>query len=72
MDLPVAAMPDGTQIQSAESCGVSAWTKTAKVTVELPDGSSKRYFLKVGMPYVYVGRLITNAACYRTGRASSV
>ena len=40
-------MPQGTNIISAESCGVSAWTKTAKVTVELPDGSLKRYFLKV-------------------------
>jgi len=40
-------MPQGTNIISAESCGVSAWTKTAKVTAQLPDGSLKRYFLKV-------------------------
>lgn len=32
---------------SAESSGISAWTKTAKVSVILPDGSPKRYFLKV-------------------------
>lgn len=43
-------MPSGTTIVSAESCGVSAWTKTAKVSVILPDGSPKRYFLKVGLP----------------------
>ena len=41
------AMPEGTQVSSAESCGISAWTKTAKVSVILPDGGTKRYFLKV-------------------------
>src|SRR6266550_2014702 len=40
-------MPKGTKAISAESCGISAWTKTAKVSVILPDGSPKRYFLKV-------------------------
>ncbi|KAF7550707.1 hypothetical protein G7046_g7935 [Stylonectria norvegica] len=40
-------MPDGTKIVSAVSSGVSAWAKTAKVTVKQPDGSPIRYFLKV-------------------------
>ncbi|KAK5224070.1 hypothetical protein LTR47_010093 [Exophiala xenobiotica] len=39
-------MPKGTRVVSAESCGVSAWTKTAKVSVILQGGSRKRYFLK--------------------------
>jgi hypothetical protein len=44
-----AAIPKDTTVQSAESWGVSAWTKTAKVTVSLQDGSPKRYFLKVNL-----------------------
>jgi len=40
------AMPVGTRILSAEPCGVSAWTKTAKIDVILSDQSSKSYFLK--------------------------
>lgn len=40
-------MPTGTKVVSAESWGISAWTKTAKVTVALPDESLKRYFLKL-------------------------
>jgi hypothetical protein len=43
----VAVMPSGTKIVSSEFCGVSAWTKTAKVSIILPDGNPKRYFLKV-------------------------
>ncbi|KAF7512575.1 hypothetical protein GJ744_000836 [Endocarpon pusillum] len=42
----VQVMPRATKVVSAESCGISAWTKTAKVSVILPDGSPKRYFLK--------------------------
>ncbi|KAI4257179.1 MAG: hypothetical protein L6R42_005826 [Xanthoria sp. 1 TBL-2021] len=42
----VEVMPRGTKIVSAESCGISAWTKTAKISVILEDGSRKRYFLK--------------------------
>ena len=41
------AMPQGTKVISAESWGISAWTKTAKIEVSLVDGTSKRYFLKV-------------------------
>jgi protein-ribulosamine 3-kinase len=40
-------MPEGTKVISAESWGLSAWSKTAKVTVILADGSRTRYFLKV-------------------------
>jgi len=36
-----------TKVVSSELCGVSAWTKTAKVSVILLDGSTKNYFLKV-------------------------
>jgi hypothetical protein len=43
----VAVMPSGTKIVSSEFCGVSAWTKTAKISIILPDGNPKRYFLKV-------------------------
>ncbi|CAN9145415.1 unnamed protein product [Alternaria alternata] len=39
-------MPVGTKVVSAEPCGVSAWTKTAKIAVILPNQSSKSYFLK--------------------------
>ncbi|KAH9904667.1 Fructosamine kinase-domain-containing protein [Xylariomycetidae sp. FL2044] len=42
----VAAMPKGTRVVAAQSHGTSSWTKTAKVSVELLDGSPKRYFLK--------------------------
>ena len=39
-------MPKGIEIVSAEAYGVSAWTRTAKVSTTLPDGTYKRYFLK--------------------------
>ena len=49
-DTNFAVLPEGTRIVTAESCGISAWTKTSKVSVILPDGSRKRYFLKVTLP----------------------
>ncbi|KAF2435950.1 hypothetical protein EJ08DRAFT_580000 [Tothia fuscella] len=45
---PVEVMSPGTKVVSADSCGVSAWTKTAKITVLSPDDSRTRYFLKIG------------------------
>ncbi|KAK8034517.1 hypothetical protein PG993_009512 [Apiospora rasikravindrae] len=39
-------LPEGTRVVSAESCGISAWTKTAKVSAILRNGNPKRYFLK--------------------------
>ncbi|KAJ5691112.1 Fructosamine kinase-domain-containing protein [Penicillium malachiteum] len=42
----VQAMPSGTRVISANPWGVSAWTKTAKVSVILSDGTPKKYFLK--------------------------
>ncbi|KAK3941810.1 Fructosamine kinase-domain-containing protein [Diplogelasinospora grovesii] len=42
----VRVLPEGTKVLSAEPSGTSAWTKTAKVSVLLPDGNPKRYFLK--------------------------
>lgn len=44
-------MPKGTKVTCAESWGLSAWTKTAKITAELADGSAQRYFLKVHPPH---------------------
>lgn len=40
-------MPKGTKVVAAETWGLSAWTKTAKISTELADGSAQRYFLKV-------------------------
>ncbi|KAI8630208.1 Fructosamine kinase-domain-containing protein [Xylariaceae sp. FL1651] len=42
----VDVMPKGTRVISAESSGISAWTKTAKVTVIWSDGHRQQYFLK--------------------------
>lgn len=39
-------MPIATTVVLAESCGVSTWAKTAKLSVILPDGSPKQFFLK--------------------------
>lgn len=39
-------MPKGTKVIASESSGISAWTRTAKVSVILPDGTATRYFLK--------------------------
>lgn len=39
-------MPRGTRVLLAEHSGISAWTRTAKVSVLLPDGSPTRFFLK--------------------------
>ena len=52
----VAQMPSGTKIVSSEFSGVSAWTKTAKISAILADGSKKRYFLKVHFPLAFVGK----------------
>lgn len=42
----MSVMPHGTKIVSAESSGISAWTRTAKVTTISHDGSTERFFLK--------------------------
>lgn len=44
----IEAMPTGTKVVSAEPYGYSAWTITARISVILPDGRPKKYFLKVG------------------------
>lgn len=49
-------MPRGTEIASAESCGISTWTKTAKISVILEDGTRKRYFLKVNEPILFANQ----------------
>ncbi|KAL9045349.1 MAG: hypothetical protein Q9214_001592 [Letrouitia sp. 1 TL-2023] len=38
--------PSGTKVLNAARFGTSAWTITARITVELPDGAHARYFLK--------------------------
>lgn len=48
----VAVMPSGTKVVSSDSCGVSAWTKTAKVSVVLSDRAPKRYFVKVRARFI--------------------
>ena len=45
-DAVMNVMPVGARVISAESHGTSGWTKTAKVSVMMPDGSPKMYFLK--------------------------
>jgi hypothetical protein len=47
LPLTPTAMPEGAKVLSAESWGISAWTKTAKISVVFPDGRRVSYFLKV-------------------------
>lgn len=42
----LASFPKGTKVLSANRYGTSAWTSTARINVELPDGHHARYFLK--------------------------
>lgn len=42
----IKVMPKGTKIVSAESSGISAWTRTAKTSVILPDEGPANFFLK--------------------------
>ncbi|KAI0968075.1 Fructosamine kinase-domain-containing protein [Xylaria arbuscula] len=42
----VEALPKGTKVLSAESWGLSAWSRTAKISTILSDGTSKKYFVK--------------------------
>lgn len=46
-----AVFPPGSVVLSAESHGSSAWTRTGCITVKLPSGNLKRYFIKVRVPY---------------------
>lgn len=41
-----AEFPKGTKFLSANRSGASAWTITAQISVELPDGTPARYFVK--------------------------
>jgi hypothetical protein len=46
--LTIAAFPvPGTKLKSAHHYGSSVWALTAKLVTELPDGSTRPYFLKV-------------------------
>ncbi|KAG6988860.1 hypothetical protein G7Y79_00069g096520 [Physcia stellaris] len=42
----LASFPTGSKVLSAEGYGKSDWTITARIDVELPDGTSTHYFLK--------------------------
>src|SRR5947208_250673 len=42
----VAHFPEGTKVLTADNYGSSAWTVTARINVELADGTPKRYFFK--------------------------
>ncbi|KAI4262524.1 MAG: hypothetical protein L6R42_002302 [Xanthoria sp. 1 TBL-2021] len=42
----IEVLPLGSRVLSASSFGSSAWTRTARIRVQLPDGSAKQYFLK--------------------------
>ncbi|KAK7748374.1 hypothetical protein SLS62_008637 [Diatrype stigma] len=39
-------LPEGSSVIEAVAWGASAWTRTAKITVRLPDDTIKNYFLK--------------------------
>lgn len=43
-------MPKGTKVVSAEAYAYSAWTITGRISAILPDGTPKKYFLKVCNP----------------------
>ncbi|KAI1737548.1 Fructosamine kinase-domain-containing protein [Xylaria scruposa] len=44
----IEVLPEGIKVVSAESWGLSAWTKIAKIDTILRDGTSKKYFVKCG------------------------
>lgn len=44
--LAILLLPKGTRVVSAESWGISAWTKTAKIDAVLGDGTAKRSFFE--------------------------
>ncbi|KAF7529464.1 hypothetical protein G7054_g9840 [Neopestalotiopsis clavispora] len=46
-DAVIDLFPPGTIVHSAESYGSSEWTQTGCVTVTLPEGEMKRFFLKL-------------------------
>jgi protein-ribulosamine 3-kinase len=45
-DNVIAKLPEGTKILASNRFGKSAWTITARLNVQLPDGSEEQYFLK--------------------------
>ncbi|KAL8712659.1 MAG: hypothetical protein Q9220_003191 [cf. Caloplaca sp. 1 TL-2023] len=42
----IAVLPPGSRVLEASSFGTSAWTRTARISVTLEDGTLKKYFLK--------------------------
>jgi protein-ribulosamine 3-kinase len=47
--LILVVFPGGSKVISADRSGISAWTKTAKLSVILSDGSEKSYFHKASI-----------------------
>lgn len=45
----ISLFPPGSVVLSAESYGSSAWTQTGCITIELPDGEFKKYFMKLAL-----------------------
>ncbi|KAI4630948.1 hypothetical protein J4E83_002474 [Alternaria metachromatica] len=43
----VEQLPPGCKVMGAKSHGASFWTRTARIDVQLADGTPKKYFLKV-------------------------
>ena len=42
-----SVLPAGSKILSADGHGSSAWSVTARINAENPDGTTAKYFLKV-------------------------
>lgn len=54
-------IPTRTKILSATSHGISAWTKTAKISAILSNGSLTTYFMKVNVTSSSTLRLLMEA-----------
>jgi fructosamine-3-kinase len=42
----IAEFPEGTKFLSAANNGTAGWTPSARLNIELPDGTQRKYFLK--------------------------
>jgi len=66
----VEALPEGSQVLSANNYGSSAWTVTARLNVLLPNGLEKKFFIKIatGEPghVMMRGEFNAMSALYRT------
>ena len=58
----LANFPKGTKVLSVNRSGTSAWTVTARISVELPDGGRAQYFLKCAAECH--GRVMMEGECH--------